>query len=71
MTFGAIVTSIGTSLRVSRSAQQILTARGLEVSTELLILAVLRESGNPRGLGRGIINALARRSREPPSMKLR
>ena len=35
--FGAIVTSFQTSLRASRSARQILTAPGSNVSTELLI----------------------------------
>src|ERR1700678_3475378 len=39
--FGAIVTSFQTSLRASRSARQILTAPGPNVSTELLIPASL------------------------------
>ena len=39
--FGAIVTSFQTSLRASRSARQILTAPGSNVSTELLIPASL------------------------------
>ena len=37
--FGAIVTSFQTSLRASRSARQILTAPGSNVSTKLLIPA--------------------------------